>query len=153
MRCMGDMRRGAGSPACSVESRLDVSSLRCSKFVRSRVGQTIGVCRLLGWAAGPRNSMKNSGNAGDLVAGDLPEFPELRGGFSTLSTFRAFTRHDRPQKAMVCPTCSIRLESSRKFSENKRFTLRFWSDSGRIGARRSWRTRFCAGRRLAKVVL
>ena len=38
---------------------------------------------LLGWTAGPRNSMKNSGSAGGLAAGDLPGFPELRGGFST----------------------------------------------------------------------
>ena len=52
------------------------------------VGQTIGFCRLLGWAAGPRNSMKNPGSAGGLAAGDLPGFPELRGGFLTLSGCR-----------------------------------------------------------------
>jgi len=44
--------------------------------------------RLLGWAAGPPNSTKQPGNAGDLVAGDLRGFPELRGGFSTRSTPR-----------------------------------------------------------------
>jgi len=48
--------------------------------------------------------MNNSGSAGGLAAGDLPGFPALRGGFSTLSSCRALARHDRPRKAMVRPT-------------------------------------------------
>ena len=44
--------------------------------------------------------MKNPGSAGGLAAGDLPGFPELRGGFSTLSCLatdahRQTTKTDR----------------------------------------------------------
>jgi hypothetical protein len=45
--------------------------------VVEKVGQTIVLCGLLGWAFGPRNFMKNSGKPGG--------FPDVRGGFSTLS--------------------------------------------------------------------
>jgi len=66
----------------------------------SEVGQAIGLCRLSGWAAGPGNFKKKTRNAGGLAAGDLPGFPKLRGGFSTLSS----SDGDRPRKAMACPT-------------------------------------------------
>jgi hypothetical protein len=42
--------------------------------------------------------MKSPGNAGDLVAGDLPGFPEFRRGFSTLSSGAPLPRRDRVEK-------------------------------------------------------
>ena len=68
----------------------------------AQVGQAIGFCRLLGWAAGPRNSMKDSGSAGGLAAGDLPGFPE-RAGFSARLPARQW---DRPRGACQETTIS-----------------------------------------------
>jgi hypothetical protein len=42
--------------------------------------------------------MKNSGSAGGLAAGDLPGFPELPGGFSTLSRFPKARHIDKAEK-------------------------------------------------------
>jgi hypothetical protein len=52
--------------------------IRLFEFVHfvEKVGQTIDLCGLLGWAFGPRNFMKNSGKPRG--------FPDVRGGLSTL---------------------------------------------------------------------
>jgi hypothetical protein len=39
------------------------------------VGQVIGFCRLLGWAFGPRNFMKNSTGSVPGFVGQVPDLP------------------------------------------------------------------------------
>ena len=63
------------------------------------MGQTIALCRLLGWAFRPRNFMKNPPRRTNLE-----QMANRRRGFSTLSRSRGLARLDRPREAMVCPT-------------------------------------------------
>jgi hypothetical protein len=99
----------------------------------SKVGQTIGLCRLLGWAFGPRKFMKKGGAgafacqllirargwqaeapapptgakttgiAGLWPVGKLKSMPHLK--HRVFMGFRGPKAHsNRPQNAMVCPT-------------------------------------------------
>jgi hypothetical protein len=68
-----------------------LSRIGCAKTFEA--GQTIGLCRLLLRAFGPRNFMKNRA----ALRRDSPICEVV----STLS----LARRDRPRTAMVCPTC------------------------------------------------
>ena len=74
------------------------SSLAC-QFRQMQVGQTIGFRRLLGWAFGPRNLMKNSIGSVPGFVGQVSDLP-TSSRFSLLADHKndglPYKQHDHP---------------------------------------------------------